>query len=133
MRPLPCAWPRGRTVRLLRNPVGNEARLRAVNGGQSQSGFKPGDLGIADAAGSDDPAQTVFGHLERGVAGKDSADRCQRRRVEAPVRFFVQLAFSQKRGATGQTTRALGISDQLAQAQQNMLIAGQARQLALFP
>ncbi len=60
--------------------VRNESRLRAVDCGQSQTCFKRGDLGIADATGSDDPAQSLFGHLERGLARKDSADRRQRRR-----------------------------------------------------
>src|ERR1019366_6731174 len=112
--------------------VRNEARLRAVNGGQSQTRFKPGYLGIAYAAGSDDPAQTFLSHLKRGIAGEDSADRRERGRVETPVRFLVELAFSRKRGAAGQTTRALGISDQLAQAQENVLIAGQAGHPRLF-
>ena len=103
-----------------------------MNGGQSQTGFKPGDLGIADAPGSDDPAQAFLAHFERGIAGKHSADRRQCGRVEAPVRFFVELAVSQKRGAARQTSRALGISNQLAQPQQNVLIAGQARHARFF-
>ena len=40
--------------------VRDQARLRAMNRRQSQTCFKRGDLRIADAAGSDDPAQSVF-------------------------------------------------------------------------
>src|SRR5208283_6109238 len=107
--------------------IGNKARLCALDGGQSKTLFKAGDLGIVHATRTYYPAQPLFANLERSLAGKDSADRRQGGSIEATVRFFVQLAFSKKRCPAGQTSRALDVGNQLAQAQKDVLIAGQPR------
>src|SRR6516225_9229841 len=55
--------------------VRNQARLRAMDCGQSQSCFKRGHLCLARATGSGYPLQAFFGHLERRLAYEDSGDR----------------------------------------------------------
>ena len=117
---------RGRTVRRLRNPCPRsvppargewQAVPKLVSNAAISASLTP--------PGADHPAQTLFGHLERRFAREDPAHRGQRGCVEAPVGLFVQLVFCQQRSAASQAARALCIGDQLAQAQQNVLVASQ--------
>ena len=83
--------------------VRNQSRLRAMNGGHSQSCFKRGQFGVAYTTRSDDPAQTIFGHLERGFAREDSAHRRQRRSRRTAGWLFRSACFppAKKRGEPG--------------------------------
>ena len=87
--------------------VRNAARLRPVNCGRTQSGFKRSHIGVGRATCSDDPAQTLFGDLERGLAGEGSGNYGECGGVKALVALFMQPAFRQQGGAARQAAGAL--------------------------
>src|SRR5579864_7826294 len=95
--------------------IRNQARLGAMNGGQFQTHFKSGQLGLTDTAGSAHPAQAFFRDLERGFAGKNTANRSQCSGVKSTIRLFVQFVFGKKSGAARQTARAFGKGNPLSQ------------------
>ena len=103
-----------------------------MDAGQSQICLKRGHLGIAYAIGAGDPPETFFRYLESRLAGEDPAQCRQGCRVEAQVGFFVQLALGGTRRAAAQAARALGVGNQFAKPQQNMLMTGQSRGTGLF-
>ena len=96
-----------------------------MDGRQAERRFERSHFRIADATRPDDPAPAVFGGLERGLSREDPAQRGQRFRVETPAGFLVELAVGRQSGAAAQTARTLCEGDQLAQPQENVLIAGQ--------
>src|SRR6516164_4468972 len=61
----------------------------------------------------------------RGVAGEHPAHRGERCAVESVVSLLRQLTVERRRGTGGEAAGAFGSGDQLAQAEQHMLVAGE--------
>src|SRR5271157_1132650 len=112
--------------------VGDEARLRAMNGLQVQRYLKRRNLRIGNATCTSDPTQSVLRHLQCCLAREDSADRGQRGRVKAVVGLLVEPAFGHESSAPGQCRGRFRVGDPLAYAQQDVLIAGQPSRTGLF-
>ena len=84
--------------------ISDQASLRAVDCRQSERRFEGGHFRLAYAAGASDAAQTALRDFHGRLAGKDSADRRQRRGVEAIIGLLVDSAFSYQRGPPRQSS-----------------------------
>src|SRR5512145_2465189 len=107
--------------------VGEKTTLLLLDAREGDSGLEGCDGLGPDAIGAAHPTDAFGGDAQGGLTGVGAGHRREGRRGEAGVGLGVELAGGGTLGAAAQGPGALDEGDELAQTEEDVLVAGQAR------